>query len=431
MGVLIGSLIEASIRVLEKYPLCNHCLGRIFAKYGLDLTNEERGRALKILIQMILHEKISKNEVSKEYLKTLSENAGEPLSSLYRRIYGENTVTKPCYICGNALSRRIFEEYADAVYAKLSENNVKRFLIGVTLPKDVSLREIEVYSTAGFDKSETIRSEIKREVGKIVRDKYGLTPDFNDPEAVAIINFPSGSVDVQVKSIYLQGFYLKKARNISHVPWIDRGSLLYPISLQSFLRERLKNIFGSEEIYLHASGREDVDVRMLGNGRPVVVEVCRPKFRETDLNEVNKVLINDLIEFKLEKLVKRERIVFLKITSRLKKKIYKVLVYSPKELSNNDLEVLEKHFLTNNVVNQRTPTRVLSRKKDYLRVRRVHYVKTKMISTNVFEALIMCDGGLYVKELIHGDRGRTNPSFSSILSVDLIPIEVDVIFVEH
>lgn len=428
---MIDRLIEASIRALERYPLCSHCLGRMFAKYGLELTNDERGRAIKTLLQIVLYEKLAKREVSREYLQLLSENAGEPLSSLFRRIYGENVVNKPCYICGGRLSKRLFEEYADRVYAKFVENRVKRFLIGVTLPKDILLREIEVYSSVDLSRSESIRSEIKREIGKIIRDKYGLAPDFDDPEAVAVLNILSGSIEIYLKPVYLEGVYLKKARNIPHVPWITKDAPLYPISLQSFLRERLRNLFGSEEIYLHASGREDVDVRMIGNGRPVVVEIDKPLYREIDVREVNEVLKNDLIEFKLEKPVKRDRVVFLKMTSRSKRKIYKVLVYSPRELAYSDLETLEKHFSSNNIVNQRTPIRVLSRKKDYVRVRRVHSIKTSLVSTNVFEALIKCDGGLYVKELVHGDNGRTTPSFSSVLGVDLTPLEVDVVFVEH
>jgi tRNA pseudouridine synthase 10 len=30
-------------------------------------------------------------------------------------------------------------------------------------------------------------------------------------------------------------------------------------------------------MYLHAAGREDIDVRMLGTGRPFVFEIINPK----------------------------------------------------------------------------------------------------------------------------------------------------------
>jgi tRNA pseudouridine synthase 10 len=36
-------------------------------------------------------------------------------------------------------------------------------------------------------------------------------------------------------------------------------------------------IFGSKIAYLHAAGREDIDVRMLGQGRPFIIEFVNPK----------------------------------------------------------------------------------------------------------------------------------------------------------
>ena len=36
-------------------------------------------------------------------------------------------------------------------------------------------------------------------------------------------------------------------------------------------------IFGATVAYLHAAGREDIDVRMLGDGRPFIIEFENPK----------------------------------------------------------------------------------------------------------------------------------------------------------
>ena len=41
--------------------------------------------------------------------------------------------------------------------------------------------------------------------------------------------------------------------------------------------------------------------------------------------------------------------------------------------------------------------------------------------------IIYCDGGLYIKELISGDDGRTKPSVSSILNKNCICKELDVL----
>jgi tRNA pseudouridine synthase 10 len=40
---------------------------------------------------------------------------------------------------------------------------------------------------------------------------------------------------------------------------------------------------------------------------------------------------------------------------------------------------------------------------------------------------IQCQGGLYIKELITGDEGRTTPSVAEILNVEAKPLELDVL----
>ncbi|MEM2383445.1 MAG: tRNA pseudouridine(54/55) synthase Pus10, partial [Desulfurococcaceae archaeon] len=57
----------------------------------------------------------------------------------------------------------------------------------------------------------------------------------------------------------------------------------------------------------------------------------------------------------------------------------------------------------------------------------VYEVKARLINGRIYEALIKAEGGLYVKELISGDRGRTDPSFTSFLNASNTCIELDVI----
>jgi tRNA pseudouridine synthase 10 len=39
---------------------------------------------------------------------------------------------------------------------------------------------------------------------------------------------------------------------------------------------------------------------------------------------------------------------------------------------------------------------------------------------------IHCQGGLYIKELITGDQGRTDPSVAKIIKSKATPLELDV-----
>ena len=43
---------------------------------------------------------------------------------------------------------------------------------------------------------------------------------------------------------------------------------------------------------------------------------------------------------------------------------------------------------------------------------------------------VHCEGGLYVKELVSGDEGRTKPSLSELLGAPALVEELDVINVD-
>ena len=58
--------------------------------------------------------------------------------------------------------------------------------------------------------------------------------------------------------------------------------LQYPDSAD-LIGEPFRLVLSAEDTSFHGMGREDIDVRCLGRGRPFVLEVKRPKVRRTDL----------------------------------------------------------------------------------------------------------------------------------------------------
>ncbi len=418
-------------RILRQYPLCNHCLGRLFAKLGHGIPNEVRGYSLKTAITMQIHSEIleKKNRELEEELEILASNAGEPLTRLYKYLYNRDVEVKKCFICNNLLSRELFEELADKAIEYLREYNASSFLVGVSIDKDTLYRELTVASKTMLEYSESIKNEIKREVGKIVRDKTGIEPDFDRPDIVVIIDYNSLGMRVVVNPILLLGRYWKTGRNISHTIWVSRGVKKYPYSIEEFFNDRLRDVFDAERIVLHASGREDVDVRMIGTGRPMVVEVKNPRFRLVDSSLLNELLSNGVVEAVILGSASRKHIELLKTELSKKQKVYRALVYVEEGVDSSELEVLEREF-RDRVVEQLTPKRILKRKKERLRTRRVYEVKTVPVADNLFEAIIRADGGLYIKELVTGDDGRTNPSFTSVLGKQAYCLELDVIGVE-
>jgi tRNA pseudouridine synthase 10 len=59
----------------------------------------------------------------------------------------------------------------------------------------------------------------------------------------------------------------------------------------------------------------------------------------------------------------------------------------------------------------------------------IYDVNVKKLSPKKAEMKIRCQGGLYVKELVTGDEGRTVPSVSEILNNKARPMKLDVLSV--
>ncbi len=119
------------------------------------------------------------------------------------------------------------------------------------------------------------------------------------------------------------------------------------------------------------------------------------------------------------------------VVRRLKKaesaqKEYRVLVEFENAVSDEDLRTLEAQ-LSNALIKQQTPLRVLHRRADLTRERYIYKVKVKKVSLKSAAMEIRCQGGLYVKELVSGDAGRTTPNVSELLGNRAKPIKLDVL----
>lgn len=427
-------------KVLLKYPLCDACLGRLFAKLGVGLSNSDRGYSIKTVLSMKLHTQYTRGEVTRELFEKIAENAGSVVASVYKKLFNADLKSRECYLCQNMLSSQLYDNIAEKAIRELEKYSVVSFLVGVSLDREVLNRELEILLECGLSYAESIKREIKREIGKIIRDKSGLKPDFTDPDAIVMVTFSRDlkeyNVEVEVKPLLLLGRYWKLARRISQIPWITRcGVKKYPLSIQEYVEKTLKDLFKASKILIHAAGREDVDARMIGSGRPLVVEIKAPFRRDLNIEFINKYinLIGGVpVKLYVEGAAPRKYIRLLKESSKRSSKVYRICAYSPfKDVDEGELRKLEEMF-NNTIVHQKTPLRVLRRKKrEHVRARRVYSVRATRITPRVFEALVHCEGGLYIKELVHGDQGRTAPSFTTALNKILIPVELDVLYVEE
>jgi tRNA pseudouridine synthase 10 len=62
-----------------------------------------------------------------------------------------------------------------------------------------------------------------------------------------------------------------------------------------------------------------------------------------------------------------------------------------------------------------------------MREKYIYKANVKRLTLKRFELEIRCQGGLYIKELITGDDGRTVPSVTQIIGAKAVPMELDVL----
>jgi tRNA pseudouridine synthase 10 len=436
-------VLEKAFEMLSKHPLCDHCLGRQFALLGYNMENNARGQALKVSLTLQANDMFNeKNIDGVQRLKILaingfSKEAQATLDHLKKRIPKED-LEKTCALCQGkmaqvgALTQKAIETTQGYEYST--------FLVGIELPTCVEEQEDEFKAIFNVGYGESIRHEFGRLLGKAIAVKACKEADYLIPEIVFVINPFLDYVRLEVNPLFVTGRYRKLARDISQSTWFcsncqgrgctqcgDTGKN-YSDSVEEFASRPLLEATGGVESFFHASGREDVDARMLGSGRPFVVEISKPKKRFIDLKKI-EVTVNNRASGKVDvsclQFANKDVVRKLKKGENAKKE-YALLAEFERELSDADLRLMEEKF-SEVTIKQQTPQRVMHRRADLVRERYIYKVKVKKVSLKRALLEIKCQGGLYVKELVSGDEGRTNPNISDLLKNRAKTLKLDVL----
>jgi len=435
-------MLEKAQRMLEKHPLCNHCLGRQFALLGYGLDNQTRGEALKLLLTMKAHQSaLDKNKTGLSLLNTLASEGGFDMAAqILKKMRKKVNKKKLCHLCNGRFDS--VQDLVNRSVGQLQRYEFATFLVGVELPTDVEEREDEFKAEFEVKHGESMRNSFSREIGKKIAEATGKSTEYKRPDVVVLVNPFKEHVLVQVNPVYIAGRYLKLMRGIPQSRWLcskchGKGCAscnwtgkMYPESVEELIGDPIREKTTGEEIALHGAGREDIDARMLGRGRPFVIEVKKPKKRFIDLRSLAKT-INEKAQGKVK--VSSLRLANKDSVRRLKKeeaaeKEYRAIVEFEKPVEDEKLPQLEKS-LVNAVVKQQTPRRVLHRRADLVREKHIYEAKVKRLTPNRIELKLRCQGGLYIKELITGDDGRTTPNVTEIVGVRALPLELDVLSV--
>jgi len=414
-------------KAIRAYALCDNCLGRLFASLGFGLTNKERGFALKTVLLMAAYA-YPQGIVDREIVVKLAETGFKPALAIAEK-ESLSIQPKKCYLCEGALEE--LDELAAMVVRALSEYEYETFLIGCSFPQDMIRREETLWRVLGVDTGELLKSEITREVGKRVQRITGKTYEPSNPDIVAIIDLAERKVRVEPSPLFIYGRYRKLARGLPQTPWPEGGG--EEPSIQELIVRPIVEAAEAEDALFHAAGREDVDVRTLGRGRPFIVEVKRPKRRRLDLKRL-ETEINErargMVEVEGLRNTARDMVSKIKAFAEIARKTYRARVVFREPVEEDDARKLEEYFRKVQI-KQRTPLRVLHRRRDRVRVKTVYSVKAEKTGDRELVLTIECQGGLYVKEFIHGDSGRTTPSVAEVLGKDVESISLDIIDIEE
>jgi len=447
------TIFEKVLEIYREYYICPHCLGRMFSLLGTDTTNYDRGNSLLLAMTMENHRAyLSKHENHEESisnLKILAEKARfNPAQSVLDKEgieYSKNSLPEKCYLCCDIFSNV-------PIYARIAEENLnklefKNFLVGTTLDSQIVNREDNFKAHFNLLNSEAFKNHFNREVGKELSNNLQKPAEFSRPDITIIftLRFESSEVNLLLRSIFIRGRYNKFIRGIPQTHWDCRScrgkgcescgftGKQYKTSVEELINPEFVKEAKAEDSKFHGAGREDIDVRMLGKGRPFVLELKNPKTRTLNLEKLQKkVNKRNKKKIKITNLEysSKEQVKNLKVNAENTKKVYRALTSSFENISKEKFEVLLKKLkkeIENQNIQQRTPNRVSHRRADKIRKKKIYQIEGKFIKPKVYEFIIESQGGTYIKELINGDNGRTTPSITEIFGFPLECKKLDVL----
>ena len=380
--------------------LCDACLGRLVGKAGHGLTNPERGLALR-------------------------ERSGISAGG-------------PCWLCGGILDE--VDKFADLSAAKLEPFEFATFLVGTKVDPEVVSREESLWTELGAGNAEAIKSELNREIGKRLEIRFRRPAEFARPDVVAIVDTAFDSVAVTVNPLFIYGRYRKIVRGIPQTRWPCRRcqgkgcehcggrGKMYETSVEELVAAPVIAQVGGSGHALHGMGREDVDALMLGRGRPFIVEIKEPVRRTVDLTAV-EAAVNRTGQVEVAGLRPSTGGEVVTLKEDRARKTYRVLVRLGAPVADGKLKSAVSSLVARPIA-QRTPVRVSHRRADRTRERLVTAIEVSRSDGGTVELRVTAEAGTYVKELVHGDGGRTTPSLAEALGVACEVVELDVLEIQ-
>ncbi len=385
----------AAARRADGRGLCPECFGRLFGRLGHGLSNPERAERLR---------------------SAVGPSAPTP--------------AVPCPVCGGVFDR--LDVWVDRCLRASEGFEWHRFTCGSRWDPERLAAEEALWLEVGTEWGESARSALNRELGKRLGARTGADGGPVHPDLVFLADLPVGRVETTVLPLTLRGRYRKLDRTLPQTRWPCRRcrgrgcdhchgtGKTYSESVEELIAAPLLAASGGEGSRFHGMGREDIDARMLGRGRPFVLEILRPRRRSVDLAAVSAELAQSArARVEVEGLAFAAPEEVARVKEAAPEKSYRVGVLGevPVAKVNEALDLALARAIA-----QRTPTRVAHRRADRVRTRRIVAARLVDAAPGRFTLELRTEAGTYVKEWVEGDGGRTEPNLSALVGV---PLKVD------
>lgn len=395
------NILETVEKILPEYCLCDSCLGRLFTKTQKGVSNEDIGSYLR-------------------------KKTG----------FNKKIKSADCELC-QGLSSEV-EHFCKLILDSLKGYEFNTFLIGCKIDEDIIEKENELIKLTESKYSESIKNELNRNIGLKLEKKLDKLVDFEKPDIMVVLDTSFDFISLQIASLFIYGRYKKYTRDMPQTKWFckicygkgcrkcDYNGKIYENSVEELVsKEILKATKGTDESF-HGAGREDVDVRMLGTGRPFILEIKNPKIRSINLDALKEKINSSNKELiKVDNLRFSDRNEIARIKNAGFRKIYRVVIKSDIILNNEKLKKVSSSLQDSNI-NQLTPLRVAHRRADMVREKHIYSCIVESVEDSIATLSLETESGTYIKELVTGDDGRTKPSISEILGSPCRVVELDV-----
>ncbi|MHB8632685.1 MAG: tRNA pseudouridine(54/55) synthase Pus10 [Thermoplasmatota archaeon] len=355
-----------------------------------------------------------------------------------RQAAGFAAVGEPdCPVCEGAFADSA--EWLRAAREAAAPYSYETFQVGTHFPSVCEATERTLSALMGQEKvGETIRTEANRLLAAALATEGRRVVQEGRPDLKLVVDTRYWTCLVDAAPVLVRGRYTKERRDLPQTHWpcrrcqgrgcweCDDSGVNYADSVEDAVGKPAQALFFASGYSFHGAGREDIDARMLGRGRPFILEIHQPHRRTADLAALAAAVTGGVGVRELS-YAAPEEIQAIKEGEYDKEYLAACVAAAP--IAKSAL-LGAVAALSGKTLEQRTPERVSHRRADLVRLRRVHRAEltaTEGDPGQRFQIRVLAASGTYIKEMVSGDEGRTVPSLSALLGVPAKVEALDVL----